>query len=182
MEARLHMPEFLDKALLLKACTNPRMPALRGRRGRLSMWTSSVWQQAEAMYSQVSYLAPFTQRISAKAGPLVIHPATARSVAASSLIRLEAARYSLAMQQECFFPPTVARLGLRLIKDFQNVPSLMSKLRAPTILTCSPAFLVKPSGASYWKVERRRRHQIHRRHQRHPRQQRFLPQQRQPRR
>src|SRR5215831_4365261 len=103
------MPEFLDKALLLKACTNPRMQALRGRRDKLSTSTSSVSRQTETTYSQVSYLALFTRRISEKAGPLVIHRAIARSVAASSLIQLEAVRYSLAMQQECFFPPTVAR-------------------------------------------------------------------------
>lgn len=160
------MLEFLDKALLLKACTNPRMQALRGRKDKLSMWTSSVWRQTETMCSQVSYLARFTRRISERAGPLVIPPATAHSAAASSLIRLEEARYSLAMQQECFFRLTMARRGLLLIKDFHNVPSPMSKLPAPIILICSPAFLVKPSGASYSKPERQRRHQFHRRRQR----------------
>ena len=103
MEVPLPMLEFSDKALLLKACTNPRMQALRGRRDLPSMWTSSVWQQMEAMCSQVAYLALITQRILEKAGLLVIHPGTARLVAASSLIRLEAARYSLAIQQECSF-------------------------------------------------------------------------------
>ena len=168
MEVPLPMPEFLDKALPLRACTNPRMQALRGRRDKLSMWTSNVSRQMETTCSQVPFLALITQSISEKAGPSVIHPATARSVAASSRIRLEAARYSLAMQRECFFPPTVAQLGLPLIRDFRNVPYLMSKLRVPTILTCSPAFLVKPFGASSWKRERprRRRHQIHRRQQR----------------
>src|SRR5438067_1191081 len=95
MEVPLLMPEFLDKALLSKACTNPRMQALRGRRDVPSTWTSSVWQQMEAMCSRVSYLALFTQRISEKAGPLVIHQGTAPLAAASSLIPLEGARYSL---------------------------------------------------------------------------------------
>ena len=168
MEVPLLMPQFLDKALRLKACTNPRMQALRGRRDRPSMWTSSVSRQMAAMCSQVTYLALITQRISGRTGTSVRHLGTARLVAASSRIRLEAARYSLAMQRECFFPPTVAQLGLLLIRGFHNVLILMSKLRVPTILTCSPAFLVKPFGASSWKRERprRRRHQIHRRQQR----------------
>jgi hypothetical protein len=96
MEVPLPMLEFLDKALLLKACTNPRMLVLPGRRDLPSMWISNVWRQMEAMCSQVTYLVHITQRILGKAGLLVIHPETARLVAASSLIRLEAARYSLA--------------------------------------------------------------------------------------
>ena len=103
MEVPLPMLDFLDKALLLKAYTNPRMQALRGRRDLPSMWISSVWQQMEAMCSQVACLALITQRISEKAGLLVIHPGTARLVAASSLTRLEAARYSLVTQVGMFF-------------------------------------------------------------------------------
>src|ERR1041384_6342416 len=154
------MQEFLDKALQSQACTNLRMRVLRGRRDKLSRWTLSVWQQTEAMYSRVSYLAPFTHWISEKAGPLAIHPATARSVAASSRIQLEAARYLLAMQRECSFPPTVGQFGLLLIKDFRNVPSLMLKLRVPIIIICSPAFLVKAYGASYWQLQHRRPRQL----------------------
>src|SRR5690348_1612291 len=104
------------------------MQELRGHRDKLSTWTSSVWRQMETTCSQAICLALITQSISEKAGPLVIHPATARSVAAFSPTHLEAARYSLAMQQECFFPPTVARLGFLLIRDFHNVPSPMPKL------------------------------------------------------
>ena len=160
MEVPLPMLHFLDRALLLKACTNPPTQALRGVRDKLSMWTLSVWRQMETTCSPVTCLAPITQSISAKAGPLVIHPATAGSVAVSSLTHLEAPRYSRAMQQECFFPPTVARLGLLLIRDFHNVLSLMSKLRAPTTLTCSPGSLVKPSGASFWELDRRHQQQV----------------------
>ena len=149
MEVPLLMLEFLDKALLLKACTNPRMQALRGRRDLPSMWTSSVWQQMEAMCSQVAYLALITQRISEKAGLLVIHPGTARLVAASSLIRLEGARYSLAIQQECSFPPTAVQRGFLSMKDFRNARSLVSKHRAPIIIICLPALLVKAFGANY---------------------------------
>jgi hypothetical protein len=143
------MPEFLDKALRSKACTNPRMQVLRGRRDLPSMWTSSVWQQMEAMCSQVAYLALITQRILEKAGLLVIHPGTARLVAASSLIRLEAARYSLAIQQECSFPPTAAQRGSQSMKDYRNARSLMSKLRAPIVIIWLPVLLVKASGANY---------------------------------
>src|SRR5689334_7429468 len=134
MEVPLRMPESLDKALLLRACTNLRMQASRGRRDKLSMWTSNVWQQMETTCLPGTYLAPITRWISEKAGPLVIHRAIARSVAVFLPIRLEAARYSLAMQRECSFPPTVEQIGLLLIKDFHNVPSLMLKLRAPIII------------------------------------------------
>ena len=149
MEVPLLMPEFLDKALQSKACTNPRMLALHGRRDSPSTWTSSVWQQMEAMCSQVTCLALITQRISEKAGLLVIHPGTARLVAASSLIRSEAARYSLAIRQECSFPPTAVQRGSQSMKDSRNARSLMSKHRAPMIIICLPALLVKASGANY---------------------------------
>src|SRR5438094_2629520 len=160
MEVPLLMPEFLDKALQSKACTNPRMQALRGRRGRPLTWTSSVSRQTETMCSRVTCLALITHWISEKAGLLVIRLAIAPSVAVSSPIQLEAARYSLAMQQECSFPPTVGRLGFLLIKDFRNVPSLMSSLRAPTIIICLPALSVKASGASCWEREHRHLHQL----------------------
>src|SRR5439155_1446379 len=81
---------FLDKALQSKACTNPRMQALRGRRGRPLTWTSSVSRQTETMCSQVTCLALITHWISEKAGLLVIRPAIAPSVAVSSPIQLEA--------------------------------------------------------------------------------------------
>ena len=116
------MPEFLDKALLLKACTNPRMQALRGRKDLPSMWTSSVWQQMEAMCSQVTCLALITQRISEKAGLLVIHPGTARLVAASSLIRLEAARYSLAIQAGMFFSTDSGATWVPVNEGFPQCP------------------------------------------------------------
>src|ERR1041384_179710 len=107
MEVPWLMLHFLDKALRLKACTNPRMPASRGRRDRPSTWISNVWRQMEAMCSQVTCLALITRRTSGRAGLLVIHRGTARLVAASSLIRLEAAPYSPAMRQELGFlrPP-----------------------------------------------------------------------------
>jgi hypothetical protein len=113
------------------------------------MWTSSVWRQMEAMCSQVTYLALITQRISEKAGLLVIHPGTARLDAASSLIHLEAARYSLATRWACSIRRTGVRRGSLSMKDFRNARSLMSKLRAPTIIICLPALLVKVCGASY---------------------------------
>jgi hypothetical protein len=149
MEVPLLMPEFLDKAFLLKACTNPPMQALRGRRDVLSMWTLSVWQQMETMFSQVSYLALGTHWISEKAGDLVIHPGTARLVAASSLIRYEAARYSLATRWGCSFRRTTVRHGSKSMKDFRNARSLMWKLRAPITIICLPALLVMACGASY---------------------------------
>ena len=149
MEVPLLMPEFLDKALRSKACTNPRMQALRGRRDLPSMWTSSVWQQMEAMCSQVACLAPITQRILEKAGLLVIHPGTARLVAASSLIRLEAARYSLVTRWGCSFPRTAVQRGSQSMKDFRNARSLMSKLRAPTVIICLPVPRARVCGANY---------------------------------
>ena len=148
MEVSLLTPQFLAKALLLKACTNPRMQALPGRRDRPSMWTSSVWQQMETMCSQVICLALITHWISEKAGLLVIHPGTARLVAASSLIHLEAARYSLATKWACSIRRTAVRPGFLSMKDFRNARSLMSKLRAPIAIICLPALLVMASGAS----------------------------------
>ena len=149
MEVPLLMPEFLDKALLSKACTNPRMQALRGRRDVPSTWTSSGWQQMETMCSQVNYLALFTQRISVKAGLLVIPPGTARLAAASSLIRLEAARCSLATKWGCSLRRTAVRRGPQSMKDSRNARSLMSKLRAPITIICLPALLVTACGARY---------------------------------
>src|SRR5882724_3523648 len=148
MEVPLFMLEFLDKALLLKACTNPRMLALHGRRDSPSMWTSSVSQQMEAMCSQATYLALITQRISGKAGLLVIHPGTARLVAASSLIHLEAARYSPATRWGCSFRRTAVQRGSQSMKDFRNARALMSKLRAPIVIICLPVPRMKASGAN----------------------------------
>ena len=146
MEVSLPMLEFLDKALLLKDCTNPRMRALHGRRDLPSMWISNVWRQMEAMCSQVTYLRLITQPISGRTGIPVLHPGTARLVAASSLTRLEAAPYSLAMTRGCSFPPIAARLGSQSMKDFRNARFLTLKLRARILLICLPALLVKASG------------------------------------
>jgi hypothetical protein len=149
MEVPLPMLEFSDKALQSKAYTNPQMLALRGRRDLPSMWTLSVWQQMEAMCSQVAYLALITQRILEKAGLLVIHPGTARLVAASSPIHLEAARYSLATKWACSIRRTAVRLGFLSMKDFRNAPVLMSKLRAPIAIICLPVLLGMASGARF---------------------------------
>src|SRR5438132_1568254 len=119
MEVPLLMPEFLDKALLSKACTNRRMRALRGSKDLPSMWISSVSRQMEAMCSQVGYLRLITRRISGRAGQAVLRPGTAQVVAASSPIRLEAVRYSLAMRRECSYPPMKVHPGHRSMKDFR---------------------------------------------------------------
>src|SRR4029453_18377660 len=121
MEVPLPMLEFLGKALLLKACTNPRMQGLHGRRDLPSMWISSVSRQMEAMYSQVTYLRLITQQISGRAGSSVLRPGTARLVAASSLIRFETARYSLATKRGCSFRRIAVLRGSRSMKDFRDV-------------------------------------------------------------
>src|SRR2546430_9844171 len=149
MEVPLLMPEFLDKALLLKACTNPRMQALRGRKDRPSMWISSVLRQMEAMCSQVTYLVHITQRISGKAGLLVIHPGTARLVAASSLIRLEAAQYSLATKWGCSFQRTTVHRGSLSMKDSRNARYLTSKPHARIIIICLPVPQGKACGENF---------------------------------
>src|SRR5262245_4489726 len=118
------MLHFLDKAFLLKACTNPRILALHGRRDSPSMWISNVWRQMETTCSPVTCLVHITQRISGKAGLLVIHPGTARLVAASSLIRSAAARYSLATKWGCSFRQTAAPRGSLSMKDSRNAPAL----------------------------------------------------------
>ena len=110
------------------------------------MWISIVWQQMEATCSQVIYLRLITQPISGRTGIPVLHPGTARLVAASSLTRLEAAPYSLAMTRGCSFPPIAARLGSQSMKDFRNARFLMLKLRARILFICLPALLVKASG------------------------------------
>ena len=160
MEVPLLMPEFLDKALLSKACTNPRMQALHGRTDLPSMWISSVSRQMEAMCSQVTYLALITQRISGKAGLLVIHPGTARLVAAFSLTRLEATRSSPAMQQECSYPPTAVQRGSLSMKDFRNAQYPRLKHRAPTVIICLRVRMERASGENYWELERQRRHPL----------------------
>ena len=149
MEVPLAMLEFLDKALLLKACTNPRMLALHGRRDLPSMWISNVWRQMEAMCSQATYLRLITQRISGRAGTSVLHPGTARLVAASSLIHLEAARCSPATRWACFFPQTAVQHGSQSMTGSRNARPPMSKLRAPIAIICMPEFLVMASGARY---------------------------------
>ena len=146
MEVPLPMLEFLDKALLLKDCTNPRMRALHGRRDLPSMWISNVWRQMEAMCSQVTYLRLITQRTLERAGTLVLHRGTARLVAAYSLTRLEAPRYSLAMKRGCSFRRTAVRRGFLSVKDSRNARSLMLKLRAPTVIICLPVRAGKVSG------------------------------------
>src|ERR1043166_4769246 len=133
MEVPLPTLGFLDKALLLKACTNPRMLALQGRKGLPSMWISSVSRLMEAMCSLATYLLLITQRISARAGHSVLRPGTARLVAASSLTRLETARYSLATKWGCSFRRIAARRGSQSMKDFQDARYLMLKRRAPII-------------------------------------------------
>src|SRR5215211_6858402 len=148
MEVPLPMLHFLDKALLLKGCTNLPMQALRGRRDLPSMWTSTVWLQMEAMCSQVICSALIIQRISEKAGLLVIHPGTARLVAASSLIRLEGAQYSLVMRRGCSFRRTAVQRGSQSMKDFRNARAPMSKLRAPIVTICLPVRRMKASGAN----------------------------------
>src|SRR5437773_12509313 len=100
MEVLLLMPASLDKALLSKACTNPRMQALRGCRDLPSVWISSVSRRMEAMCSQVGYLRLITQRISARAGQAVLPLGTVQGAAASLPIRGEAVRYGLAMRWE----------------------------------------------------------------------------------
>ena len=124
------------------------------------MWISSVSQQMEAMCSQVTCLALITQQISGKAGLLVIHLGTARLVAASSLTRLEAVRYSLATRWGCSFRRTAVQRGSQSMKDFRNARSLMLKLRALIVTICLPVPRMKVSGASYWELERRHRHQV----------------------
>src|SRR5215510_6378347 len=147
------MLHFLDKAFLLKACTNPRILALHGRRDSPSMWISNVWRQMETTCSPVTCLVHITQRISGKAGLLVIHPGTARLVAGSSLIHSEAARSSLAMKRGCSFRWIAVRRGSLSMKDSRNARSLMLKLRAPTIIIFLPVPRTKASGASYWELE-----------------------------
>jgi hypothetical protein len=149
MEVPLPMLEFLDKALLLKACTNPRMLELHGRRDLASMWISNVWRQREAMSSQVTYLRLITQQISGRAGTSGLPPGTARLVAASSLIRLEAARYSLAIQQECSFPPTAVHPGSPLMKDFRNARHPLLKHRAQIIIIYLPVPSGRVSGENF---------------------------------
>ena len=149
MEVPLLMLRFLVKALLLKACTNPRMLALHGRNGLLSMWISSVSRQMEAMCSQVTCLALITHWISEKAGPSVTPQGTARLVAASSLTHLEAARYSRVTKWGCSSRRTAVLRGSQSMKDFRNARSLMSKLRALIVTICLPALLVMACGASY---------------------------------
>src|SRR4051812_49125012 len=107
----------------------------------------------EAMCSQATCLALITQRISEKAGLLVIHLETARLVAASSLTRLEAARYSLATRWGCFCQRIAVQRGSQSMKDFRNARSLMSKLRALIVTICLPVPRMKVSGASYWERE-----------------------------
>jgi hypothetical protein len=87
MEVLLPMLEFLGKAFLKQDCTNPPMLALHGHSDPLSWWILNAWQQMEAMCLKAGSLTLFTPRISGKAGHLVIHPGTARLVAASSLTR-----------------------------------------------------------------------------------------------
>ena len=125
------------------------MQALRGRKDLPSMWTSSVWQQMEATCSQATCLALITQRISEKAGLLVIHPGTVRLVAASSLIRSEAARYSLATRWGCSFRRTAVQRGSQSMKDFRNARSLVLKHRAPITIICLPAPWVRASGENF---------------------------------
>jgi len=149
MEVPLAMLEFLDKALLLKACTNPPMLALHGRRDLPSMWISNVWRQMEAMCSQVTYLRLITQRISGRAGTSVLHPGTARLVAASSLIRLAAARYSLATKWGCSYRWIAVRRGSQSMKDFRDAQSLMLKRRAPIIFICLPVPGGRASGENF---------------------------------
>jgi hypothetical protein len=149
MEVPLAMLEFSDKALLLKACTNPRMLALHGRRDLPSMWISNVWRQMEAMCSQVAYLRLITQRILGKAGTSVLHPGTALLVAASSLIHLEAARYSLAMKWGCSYRRIAVRRGSQSMKDFRGAQSLMLKRRAWIIFICLPVLGGRASGENF---------------------------------
>ena len=149
MEVPLPMLECLDKALLLKDCTNPRMRALHGRRDLPSMWISNVWRQMETMCSQVTCSALITQPISAKAGHLVIHPGTARLVAASSLIRSEAAQYSLATKWGCSFPRTAVHPGSLSMKVFRNARYLTLKHHAPIVVICLPVPRMRVSGESY---------------------------------
>ena len=146
MEVPLLMPRFLGKAFLSKACTNPRMQALRGRRDLLSMSTSSAWRQMEAMFSQATYLALIIQPISGRAGTSVLRRETAPLVAVFSLTHLEAARYSLAMKRGCSFRRTAVRRGSLSVKDSRNARSLMLKLRAPTVIICLPVPAGKVSG------------------------------------
>lgn len=154
------MLRFLDKALLLKGYTNPRMQASLGRKDRPSMWISSVWLQMEAMCSQATCLALITQSISGKAGLLVILPETARLVAASSLTHLEAARYLLVTRWGCSYQRTAVQRGSQSMKVFRNARSLMSKLRALIVTIFLPVPRMKVFGASYWELERRRLHQV----------------------
>jgi len=156
----LLMPQFLDKALRLKACTNPRMQGLHGRRDRPSMWTSSVSRQMAAMCSQVTYLALITLRISGRTGTSVRHLGTARLVAASLLIHLKAPRYSLATSWGCFCRRTAVLRGSRSMKAFRNARAPMSKLRAPIATICLPALLAMACGVSCWEVEHQPRRRL----------------------
>ena len=160
MEVPLPMLHSLDKALLLRGYTNPRMQALRGRRDKLSTWTSSVWQRMETTCSQATCLALITQSISGKAGLLVILPGTARLVAASSLTHLEVARFLLVTRWGCSYQRAAVQRGSQSMKVFRNARSPMSKLRALIVTICLPVPRMKVFGESYWELERRRLHQV----------------------
>lgn len=125
------------------------MLELHGRRDLASMWISNVWRQREAMSSQVTYLRLITQQISGRAGPSVLHPATVRLAAASSLTRSEITRYSLATKRGCSFRWIAGRRGSQSMKDFRDVRYLMLKLRAPIIFTCFPVPAGRACGENF---------------------------------
>src|SRR6266576_1641708 len=99
----------------------------------------------EAMFSQVTYLRLITQQISGRTGTSVLHPATVRLVAASSLTLSETTRYSLATKWGCSYRWIAGRRGSQSMKDFRFVQYLTLKLRAPIIFTCSPV----PAGRAF---------------------------------
>src|SRR3982751_6264770 len=102
----------------------------------------------ETMCWQATCLALITQRISGKAGLLVIHPGTARLVVEFSLTHLEAARYSLVTRWGCSCRRTAVQRGCQSMKDFRNARSLMSKRLALIVTISLPAPRMKVSGAN----------------------------------
>ena len=89
---------------------------------------------------------PFILQILGRDGQAALPPGTVQGAAASSPIRLEAVRYSLAMRRECSYPPIKAPPGSRSTKDFQHAQNSMLRPRAPMIVICLPAPLARASG------------------------------------
>jgi hypothetical protein len=129
------------------------------------------------MCLQVGYSELFIQRISAKAGTSVLHREAAPVDAVSPLIRLEAARYSLATQRGCSFRPIAVRPGFLSMKDFRNAPYPSLKLHAQIVIICLPGPPGRVSGESFLNRRphpRRRQPRLpHPRRRRHPLQRRL---------